>query len=98
MDERGGTSSVATKMVSLRLNEDEIAQLEYLTQVMRKSQAGVVNQLIEDFWHQLDSQAWDPRDPKKKDPSLARNGGDIVTEAEQLAIKAIRERTVGTWL
>lgn len=89
---------MATKMISLRLNEDQIQQLEYLTQVMRKSQAGVVNQLIQDFWRQLDSEAWDPRDKKKQDPTLARNGGDIVTEAEQLAIKAIRERTVGTWL
>lgn len=87
-----------TKMVSIRLNVDQIQQLEYLTQVMRKSQAGVINQLIQDFWRQVDSEAWDPRDPKKKDPTLARNGGDIVTEAEQLAIKAIRERTVGTWL
>lgn len=87
-----------TKMVSLRLNEEQIQQLDYLTQVMRKSQAGVVNQLIQDFFRQVDAQAWDPRDPKKQDPSLARNSGDIVTEAEQLAIKAIRERTVGTWL
>ncbi|MHB1955316.1 MAG: hypothetical protein ACYCOU_16400 [Sulfobacillus sp.] len=89
---------MATKITSLRFNVEQVAQLDYLTQVMRKSQAGVVNQLIQDFWHQLDDQAWDPRDPKKQDPTLARNGGEIVTEAEQLAVKAIREKNVGKWI
>lgn len=85
------------KQTSLRLGEDTLRELAYLSLISRKSQAAIVADLVFVYAHAVRVEAFGSNPALVDDPELVKNGGTLVSMEEQRAITTVRDRLAGQW-
>ena len=88
---------MAKKQTSLRLGEDTLRELEYLSLIARKSQAAIVADLVTTYAHAVRVEAFGSNPALVDDPELVKNGGPLVSLEEQRALTTARDRLAGRW-
>lgn len=87
------TKSVA----SFRLGEETMEHLRYLTQISHKSQAEILAELVDVYFHAVVAEAFGFTKLEDIDPENVIRGGTIITVEEQKALKTVRDRLAGNW-
>lgn len=82
---------------SFRMSDETMEQLKYLTQISFKSQAEILEDLVENFYHAVRQEAFfsPSTTVDHMDPTLVKNGGTIITVEEQKALTTVRNRLTG---
>lgn len=88
--------NLTTKQVSLRLGEEALRHLNYLSGISHKSQAAIVADLVSVYYHAVLVEAFGSG-RHVPDPELLRDGGTLITVEEQRALASVRDRLAGTW-
>ena len=83
---------MTTKLMSLRLTPATIRTLDYLATIAHTSQAGVITEILGIWAQALQVEAFGSDPQAGTDPALLKNGGTIITVAEQKAWLILRDR------
>lgn len=92
---KGGDRLMTKKLASFRLSDETLDDLHYLTEISHKSQAAIIEDLVNIYYHAVLAEAFGFKKRDDLDPTFLIRGGTIITVEEQKALKTVRDRLAG---